>query len=223
MTRLTKKAWNNSKLTVHTKIQIYRAYVREHSPVWQRVLDIACPTGSESSMLFTCAASGAFWPSPGRTRSQTTLSWKELDAPVCSRCWNRDVCAGSATSCAGRWTDPQRPPLWRTRGGKTSHRQTTTAIQRCVQKGPKSLDIDQNNWEATALRRVSLETDCAEWSLPTSKRRSLSSTGKREWEERLQPMQTGQRQTLSVSSATGTVIPASDWLATLDAVPEKNT
>ena len=27
MTRLTKKAWNNSKLTAHTKIQIYRAYV----------------------------------------------------------------------------------------------------------------------------------------------------------------------------------------------------
>ena len=27
MTRLTKKAWNNSKLTVHTKIQIYRACV----------------------------------------------------------------------------------------------------------------------------------------------------------------------------------------------------
>ena len=34
-------------------------------------------------------------------------------------------------------------------------------------------------------------------------------------------MQTGQRQTSSVPSATGTVIPASDWLATLDAAPEK--
>ena len=33
-------------------------------------------------------------------------------------------------------------------------------------------------------------------------------------------MQTGQRQTSSVSSATGIVIPASDWLATLHAVPE---
>ena len=34
-------------------------------------------------------------------------------------------------------------------------------------------------------------------------------------------MQTGQRQTSSVSSAMGTVIPAADWLATLDAAPEK--
>ena len=33
-------------------------------------------------------------------------------------------------------------------------------------------------------------------------------------------MQTGERQTSSVSSATGTAIPASDWLATLDAVSE---
>ena len=62
-----------------------------------------------------------------------------------------------------------------------------------------ALNIDQNNLEAKA---------------------PLSSTRKREGEERLQSMQTDQRQTSSVSSATGTVIPASDWPATPDTVPE---
>ena len=58
MTRLTKKAWNNSKLTVHTKIQIYRACVVSTlvygSESW------TLPDRSENSMLFTCAASDAF-------------------------------------------------------------------------------------------------------------------------------------------------------------------
>ena len=43
---------------------------------------------------------------------------------------------------------------------------------------------------------------------------------KREEEERLQPMQADQRQTSSVPFATGTVIPALDWTATPDVVPE---
>ena len=50
MTRLTTKVWNNSKLTVHTKIQIYRACVVS-----------TLLYGNESwAMLFTCAASDAF-------------------------------------------------------------------------------------------------------------------------------------------------------------------
>ena len=83
----------------------------------------------------------------------------------------------------------------------------------------KALNIDQNNWEQQPSNSQPGDRLCRKVS-PTSKRRSLSSTGKREWEERLQPMQTGQRQTSSVSSATGTIIPASDWLATFNAVPE---
>ena len=56
---------------------------------------------------------------------------------------------------------------------------------------------------------------------PSSKRRSLSRTKKGEREERLQPMQTDQRQTSSVPSATGTVISALDWSATPGTVPEQ--
>ena len=52
----------------------------------------------------------------------------------------------------GRRTDLQRPPLRRTCAGKTSHFQTTAAMHVC-KRDLKVLNIDQNNWEATALKR----------------------------------------------------------------------
>ena len=59
MTRLTKKAWNNSKLTEHTKPQIYRACVVSTllygSESWTLRAD-----KNKSSMPFTCSASDAF-------------------------------------------------------------------------------------------------------------------------------------------------------------------
>ena len=65
----------------------------------------------------------------------------------------------------GRWTDPQRPPLRKTCAGKTSHRQTIVAIQRCVQEGPKSLEHRPEQLGSNSPQMVSLETDCAERSL----------------------------------------------------------
>ena len=124
------------------------------------------PDRSESSMLFTCAASDVFWTSPGRTRSQTTLSWKEtyvLARPL---------------RVHGRRTDPQRPPLWRTRAGKTSHRQTTAAIQRCVQEGPKSLEHRPEQLGSNNPQTVSLETDCAERSLELRRDTRSAAQGK---------------------------------------------
>ena len=176
------------------------------------------PDKSESSMLFTCTASDALWTLSGRTRSQTTLSWKELDAPACSRCWNRDVCAGSATLCA--WMTDGSPEtstenLCRENFPQADH----SCDSNMCQEGPKSLEHRPEQLGSNSPQTVSLETDCRKVS-PSSKRHSLTSTRKREWEERLQPMQTNQRQISSVPSATGTVIPASDWPATPDVVLE---
>ena len=114
----------------------------------------------------------------------------------------------------GRRTDLQRPPLQRTCAWKMSHRQTKDVRKRDL----KTLNIDQNNWEATALKRSA-------WRQTVHKglsnfEETLAIAKKSEWKERLQPMQTGQRQTSSVPSTTGTVTPASDWPATPDAVPE---
>ena len=57
-----------------------------------------------------------------------------------------------------RKDDPQRPPLRRTCAGKTSHRQTTAAIHRCVQEGPKSLEHRPEQLGSNSPQTVSLET-----------------------------------------------------------------
>ena len=48
MTRLTKKAWNNSQADRAHKDPDLQSLRREHSPVRQRVLDIACPTRTKA-------------------------------------------------------------------------------------------------------------------------------------------------------------------------------
>ena len=153
MIRLTKKAWNNSKLTEHTKIQIYRACV-----VSTLLYDSESRTlrarQERKLTVFTYATSDTFWTSPGKTRSLTTLSWKELDAPACSRCWNRDMCAGLATSCA--WMTDGSPKtsstenLCRENVPQADH---SCNSKMCSKRDLKALNIDQNNWEATALKR----------------------------------------------------------------------
>ena len=65
----------------------------------------------------------------------------------------------------GRRTDPPRPPLRRTCAEKTSHRQTTAAIQSCVQEGPKSPEHRPEQLGSNSPQTVSLETDCAARSL----------------------------------------------------------
>ena len=83
MTRLTKKAWNNSKLIKHTKIQIYRACVMSTllygSESWTLRARQELKLNAFHMRSLRCILTG-------RTRSQTPLSWKELDAPACSRC-----------------------------------------------------------------------------------------------------------------------------------------
>ena len=83
----------------------------------------------------------------------------------------------------GRRTDPQRRPLRGTCAGKTSHRQTTAAIQRCVQEGPKSLEHQPEQLGSNSPQTVSLETDCAERSL-RARRDSRSAAQRKENEKK---------------------------------------
>ena len=156
MTRLTKKAWNNSKPTVHTKIQIYRACVT------QRVLHIACSPGAKAQCFshaqppthaeHRLAGQGPKQHCPGKSWTHQHVHAAETETYALVR----------PRRAHGRRTDPQRPPLWRTRAGKTSHRQTTAAIQRCVQEGPKSFEHRPEQLGSNSPQTVSLETDCAE-------------------------------------------------------------
>ena len=59
--RLTKKAWNNSKLIEHTKIHIFRACVLSNTLHGNEPWTLHCvPDKNESSTPFTSAASDAF-------------------------------------------------------------------------------------------------------------------------------------------------------------------
>ena len=195
----------------HSDLQSLR---REHSPVWQRVLHIACPTRSKAQ----CFSHAQPPTHSGRTRFQTTLSWKEMDAPACSCWWNRDVWLGHVM----RMDDRQIPKdlLY----GELVHRKHPTGRPQLRFKDVCKRDLKP--WISTRTTGKQQPSNsqpgdrlCRMVS-PSSTRHSLSSMKKREWEERLKPMQTDQRQTSSVPSATGNVIPASDWPATPDAVPE---
>ena len=84
----------------------------------------------------------------------------------------------SASVCLSSSHGPQRPPLWRTRAGKTSQRQTTAAIQRCVQEGPKSLEHWPEQLWSNSPQMVSLETDCAERSLQLRRDARSAAQGK---------------------------------------------
>ena len=78
----------------------------------------------------------------------------------------------------GRRTDLQRPPLRRTCTGKTSHKQTTAAIQRYVQEGPKSPEHRPEQLGSNSPQTVSLETDCAERSLQVRRDTRSATLGK---------------------------------------------
>ena len=51
------------------------------------------PVRKRNSMYSTCAVFVAFCASPGRAKSLTTVSWRELESPACTHCWSRDACA----------------------------------------------------------------------------------------------------------------------------------
>ena len=200
MSRLTKKAWNNSKLTVHTKIQIYRACVVSTLLYGSRSWTLRA---EQCSMLFTCAASV---PSehclagqgPGKSWMYQHVHAAETE--TCTLAWLRRA--------HGRRSDPQRPPLWRTRAGKTSHWQTTAAIQRCVQEGPKSLEHRPEQLGSNSPQTVSLEADCGEKSLQL--RRDPRSAARRK-ENETKGCRPCRQTSVRLREM---VIPASDWPAT---------
>ena len=69
-------------------------------------------------------------------------------------------------------------PLWSTHAGKTSHRQTTASIQRCMQEGPKSLEHRPEQLGSNSPQMVSLETDCVERSLQLQRDARSAAQGK---------------------------------------------
>ena len=131
---------------------LFHAFCRQHSPVWQRVLDIACLTGAKAQCFSHAQPLTHFKHHlAGQGPKQHCLgkSWMHQHVHTAE---TETYALARPSRAHGRRMDPQRPSLRRTCTGKTSHRQTTAAIQRC-KKDLKALNIDQSNWEAPALKR----------------------------------------------------------------------
>ena len=133
MTRLTKKAWNNSKLTEHTKIQIYRACVVSTllfgSESWT-LRSLQERKLNASHMRSLRCILNITW-----TKFQTTLTWKELGTSMFTLL-ARPHCAH------GRRTDSQRSPLQRTCAWTTNaFPKTSSTDNLCMDDGwiPKDL------------------------------------------------------------------------------------
>ena len=153
MTRLTKKAWNNSKLTEHTKIQIYRVCVVStllygsrswtlharqerklnafHMRSLQRILNITWQGKVPNNTVLERA---------GCTSMFTLLKQRRMH-------WLGHVV---------RMDDGRIPKdlLYRElEQGKRPTGRPQLRFKDVCKRDLKALNIDQNNWEATALRR----------------------------------------------------------------------
>ena len=153
MTRLTKKAWNNSKLTVHTKIQIYRACV-------------------VSTLLYGSES----WTLRARQERQLNAFQMRSLRRILNITWQDKVPNNTVLERAGctsmftllkqrrmRWLghvvrmDDGRIPKDLLYGelvqGKRPTGRPQLRFKDVCTRDLKALNIDQNNWEATALRR----------------------------------------------------------------------
>ena len=153
MTRLTKKSWNNSKLTVHTKIQIYRA-----------------------SVVSTLLYGNESWTLRARQERKLNAFHMHSLRRILNITWQDKVPNNTVLERAGctsmftllkqrhmRWLghvvrmDDERIPkdlLYRELvQGKRPTGRPQLRFKDVCKRDLKALNIDQNNWEATALRR----------------------------------------------------------------------
>ena len=168
MTRLTKKAWNNSKLTVHTKIQIYRACV-------------------VSTLLYGSES----WTLPARQERKFDAFHMRSLRRILNIIWQDKVPNNTVLERAGctsmftllkerrmRWLvhvvsmDDGRIPKDLLYGelmqGKHPTGRPQLRLKDVCKRGLKALNIDQNNWE----------TDCAAWSLQLRRDARSAAQGK---------------------------------------------
>ena len=148
MTRLTKKAWNNSKLTEHTKIQIYRACV-------------------VSTLLYGSKS----WTLRARQEWKFNAFHKRSFPHIQNIIWQDKVPNNTVLERAGctsmftllkqrcmRWLGlVVRMDNWRIPKdllyGKRPAGRSQLRVKDACKRDRKALNINQNNWEATALKQ----------------------------------------------------------------------
>ena len=133
LSRLTKRVWNNTKLTEHTNVQVYKACVLSmlSSETWTQR---SCQERRLSSFHMRCLRRilGTSWKdrvsnSAILERAGHHVHTPETEAPSV---------VGSCLSHGG-WIDSQGPSLCRAGVRKTTNRSPSTALQRYLQARPE--------------------------------------------------------------------------------------
>ena len=107
MAHLAKRVWENSTLTTNTKMKVYQACVLSTQLYGMRH-GLCTATKNANSIPSTCTTSDGLWASPGRTVSQTRMSWLGQEYQACLPCLPRGACTGLVTSAAYRMDELPR-------------------------------------------------------------------------------------------------------------------
>ena len=91
--RLARRVWNNSMLTINTKMKVCKTCVLSTLLYGSETWILYFPKNADL-MPSTCLVLDGSWASPGMIVSQTKTFWHQQKYSVCLPCSPRDACVG---------------------------------------------------------------------------------------------------------------------------------
>ena len=91
--RLAGRVWNNSMLTINSKMKVCKACVLSTLLYGSETWILYFPKNTDL-MPSTCVVLDGSWTSPGMIVSQTKTFWHQQKYSICLPCSPRDACAG---------------------------------------------------------------------------------------------------------------------------------
>ena len=98
MVCLAKRVWVNSIPTINTKMKVYQACMLSTLLYGSEGMDSVLLPRMQNQCLPPALPSERFWASPGKTMSQTRMSWLRQENQACLPCLSKGTCA-LAWSC----------------------------------------------------------------------------------------------------------------------------
>ena len=107
MAHLAKRVWENSMLTIDTKMKVIKPACSAHCSIAVKH-GLCTPAKNTDSMPSTCAALEVFWASPSKTVSQTRTSWLRWEYQACCIYLLKGACTGLVMSATCRMAKSPR-------------------------------------------------------------------------------------------------------------------
>ena len=131
MASLAKSVWENSMLTINTKMRCTKPACSAHC--FMAVKHGLCtPAKNADSMPSTCSALEGFWASPGKTLSQTGTSWLRQEYQACLPCLPKGTCLAWSCQPHAGWPSPQGHGVWKACHWLQTCRKACSLLQRCL-------------------------------------------------------------------------------------------